>query len=256
MSAANDHPTREDLSAYALGALEADEIRRIQAHLSTCANCRAILSEYQAVADGMMFAVPPQPAPAGLRTRLATQIAVEAAAGAKKALPARPASRPRPALQWLPLALGLAVVVLLAINVALAAQVRALQQQQQALLRLIHNDQEVLALVSQPGMRAVEINGSQGAGNLIIGQDGKTAVLFLQKLPELDANHTYQVWLIPSSGNPLSAGLFQAQAGQEVVPVLIRSPQPLSDFALVGITVEPSGGSPLPTTQPILTGSF
>ena len=52
---------RENLSAYALGALEADELRALEAHLQTCDSCRAELGQYRAISDGLLAALPPRP---------------------------------------------------------------------------------------------------------------------------------------------------------------------------------------------------
>jgi anti-sigma-K factor RskA len=80
--------------------------------------------------------------------------------------------------------------------------------------------------------------------------------MVLQGLPELDREHAYQVWLIPASGAPQSAGLFRTQAGQPLTTVTMTSPAPLTDYAAVCISIEPSSGSPAPTTQPILVAKL
>ena len=56
---------REKLSAFALGALDADEVPALEAHLQSCASCRAELEEYRAIGDGLLMALPPRPPSAG-----------------------------------------------------------------------------------------------------------------------------------------------------------------------------------------------
>jgi anti-sigma-K factor RskA len=141
-------------------------------------------------------------------------------------------------------------------DIAQANQIRSLQQMQQSFQRIIHGNQASLAVLTQPGLRIVEFSGSQGAGNLMISQDGKTAALFLQKIPVLDSDHTYQVWLVPTSGSSVSTGTLYVRYGQPYVPHVINSTQPLKDFTLIQITVEPKGGSAQPTTAPILTAKL
>ena len=41
----------DELAAYALGALGADEASRVEAHLGACADCRAELAELRQVSD-------------------------------------------------------------------------------------------------------------------------------------------------------------------------------------------------------------
>lgn len=244
-----NHPSHEDLSAYAIDALDPNEIQPIQLHLRTCAACQQILANYQSIAEGMLFAVPPQAPPPQLRARLARQVAAGRLSRPQPNSTRWPA---RPVFSFARLALGSAFLVLLFVILGLGLQVGALQHQQQALLKLIHDNQSSLALVSLPGIQTHPVTGTQGNGNLVVSPDEKTAVLFLQNMPSLDENHTYQVWLIPSAGAPVSVGLFQTPADQAYVPFLIDSQQPLKTFAAVGVTIEPKNGSKEPTTKPIL----
>jgi anti-sigma factor RsiW len=41
----------DELSGYALGALDADETARVEAHLRECSDCRAELAELRLVTD-------------------------------------------------------------------------------------------------------------------------------------------------------------------------------------------------------------
>jgi anti-sigma-K factor RskA len=89
-------------------------------------------------------------------------------------------------------------------------------------------------------------------GNLVVSADGMDAVLFLRGLAPLDEDHAYQVWLIPASGAPQSAGVFPLEEAEPVVSFLVSSPAPIQDFAALGVTVEPRAGSLAPTTEPIV----
>jgi hypothetical protein len=78
-------------------------------------------------------------------------------------------------------------------------------------------------------------------------------VLLASGLPALDAAHVYQVWLI-GRGGAHSAGLMTAEPAQRM---LVTELPPGTDR--IGITVEPAGGSPGPTTPAVtrisLTGA-
>jgi anti-sigma-K factor RskA len=69
--------------------------------------------------------------------------------------------------------------------------------------------------------------------------------LIVAGLPKLEANQTYQVWLI-NGDKPVSAGLLTVdENGQGVV--IVTSDEAISSFKSLGISVEPQGGSSQPT---------
>jgi len=71
------HPEQDDILAYALGALEAEEARLVGGHLSICSRCRAIVKAYHAVIYLLPYAAPPQTPPARLRWRLLASVAAD-----------------------------------------------------------------------------------------------------------------------------------------------------------------------------------
>lgn len=248
-----NHPSREELTAFAQGDLQTGEAALIEQHLKVCDQCRGMLLvgipqerrafSYQAPGSA--------PLPAETPNSLAE--------GDQAAPPAAPALSFWRKIPWLAVALVLAITagaILGWMNISQASQLRSLQQMQESFQRIIHNNQASLAVMTQPGLRVTEFSGKQGAGNVVFGQDGKSAAIFLQKIAASDSGHTYQVWLVPASGSPQSTGTFNARPGQPYVSYVINSAQPLSQFTSIQITVEPKGGSPQPTTAPILTAKY
>src|SRR5512143_2681017 len=71
----DEHPLlRENIPAYALGALDAEDVRALEAHLQTCEACRAELADYRELSNNLLMTVPPrQPSPA-LRKRLQSHL--------------------------------------------------------------------------------------------------------------------------------------------------------------------------------------
>lgn len=238
---------REALPAYALGALDADEFRALEAHLQTCVDCRTELAEHQAVSEGLLAAVPPRLPSSRLRMRLAARLP-----SAQKVV------RQKPRLAWTfgQAVVAAALVLLLAMNSLSVFQVRALQVQQAELSRRLETEQSAIAMLAYPGTRALAVSGEGVPGSLLLDEDLNTAVLMAWNLPVLPGRQTYQIWLIRAGGDRVSGGLFNAEQGRPYTLATIASPRPLSDFVGIGVTVEPQGGSPAPTGPSVLGGEF
>ena len=76
-------------------------------------------------------------------------------------------------------------------------------------------------------------------------------LLIAENLPALAPERTYQFWLVPKGGAPQPAGLFQSVPGG----LAVHSFEGRFDAAntvAVAVSVEPAGGSPAPTTKPIV----
>ena len=69
------HPHTNDLSAFALGALDADEAQLIRAHLAACPRCRATVKAYYTVVCLLPYAALPHSPPARLRWQLLARVA-------------------------------------------------------------------------------------------------------------------------------------------------------------------------------------
>ena len=68
------------------------------------------------------------------------------------------------------------------------------------------------------------------------------------------ATQTYQLWLVPATGNPISAGIFQpGQAGADSsLTATVPAGTTAKAFA---VTIEPAGGKPQPTGPKVLIGA-
>lgn len=67
---------RENIDAWAIGALEPEEMRAVDVHVSTCADCRALADEAAAAAASLAMAVPLHGASAALKSRVMASAAV------------------------------------------------------------------------------------------------------------------------------------------------------------------------------------
>jgi anti-sigma-K factor RskA len=78
-------------------------------------------------------------------------------------------------------------------------------------------------------------------------------IAYATELPMPAADKSYQLWLVPTTGNPISAGVFRPDAlGKSVLSMSsVQSGTTPKAFA---ITLEPLGGKPQPTGSMILVG--
>ncbi|WP_146083729.1 anti-sigma factor domain-containing protein [Rathayibacter sp. AY1C6] len=111
-------------------------------------------------------------------------------------------------------------------------------QQQTALeqIRSAPDAQETTGTVATGEQATLVWSSSLGRSALVVDD--------LAPLPE---DKTYELWYIGSSG-PVAAGTFDGGEGSTVAPL----EGSLTEGGVVAVTVEDAGGSPTPTTDPIL----
>jgi anti-sigma-K factor RskA len=238
-------PFRENIPAYALGALDAEDAAALEAHLQTCASCRDELAAYRAVSENVLMTLPPQNPSATLRRRLQSQLP-----SAQKAV------RARLHFSFSRVAMGIAIVLLLALNVFSISQVRALQSQKAQLINQIQNGQMALAMLSYPHTQSFPIKEKNVMGSLLLDKEYNNAVLILRGLPAISDNQTYEIWLISPNQKRTSAGLLRPQANLPFISEPVSSTQDLANFVGVGMTIEPAGGSDHPTGLQIFRIDF
>jgi anti-sigma-K factor RskA len=232
-----EHQTIIDLiPAYALRSLDADDADQVAHHLVGCADCRAELAAFEAVVDVLPLAAPEVEPAAALKERLMNRI--QTAPGGGTAVLPSPLSwteRFSAAIsdfftgpRWRPAAV-FALLVLLIGSFFIWRQLNLPPSQ----------------FVLTPTEAAP---GAQGVIELV--GNGRQATLTVNDLPQLDPDNQYQLWLI-KDGQRISGGVFSVNANgwQKLT---IDTPQPLSDYAAFGVTIEPAGGSPGPTGERVL----
>ena len=238
-------PFRENIPAYALGALDAEEAATLESHLRTCESCRDELDAYRVTSDNLLMGSPPKYPSAALRRQL------------QRRLPsAQKTARPRLNWSFGRATMGIAIVLLLALNVFSISQVRALQRQQAQLMNQMQNGQMALAMLSYSNTQTFPINEEKARGSLLLDKEYNNAVLILRGLPAIPENQTYQIWLIAPNEDRVSAGLLRPQTDQPFIAEPIHSTQDLANFVGVGMTVEPAGGSDHPTGMQIFRIGF
>jgi anti-sigma-K factor RskA len=243
----------EDLVLYALGSLERDERLALEKHLEECAGCRRELDLLRGDMSLLALSVDGRVPPAHSRQRLMRAIARE--------------NRPRSVStrHWLTVvpwfaaaALAILAFVVWRSNVGLREVVSSLRQHsadQQAQLEKARS--VVTTLTSTDAMRVTLVAAKtppQPQGKAFYVRDLSSLVLIATNLPSLPAGKAYELWLIPTSGAPLPAGVFRPDAHGSAT--VLNPPLPRGvEAKTFAITVEPEQGSSAPTSQPVMLGS-
>jgi hypothetical protein len=178
------------------------------------------------------------------------------------------AARPRRRFRF-PSRLSLAVSVLaaglvlsLAANVWLTFRLQVPRTQQgtlgQDVQRQLALQREAVTLLTAPEARPVPLRSdkadSRARGFLLLQPDDLHAVLIVQNLPPLPQDRAYQIWLGWGDGQRDNGGVFRVDE-QGFGLVSITAPRPLATYQRVGITEEPAGGSPGPTSPRVIGGT-
>ena len=228
----NCETANELAAAYVLGALEPAEARAFEEHIDGCARHDADIAAHQRVARGLAQAVEPVAPPAGLRGRILTAAELERPTTRRKDDPiAFPASRaqrngPRFSISWaFAAAFGVIALGLAIWNVT-----------------LLGDDEQ-----DPGGAEQYVFTGTGGAGEVTRVPGSSIVVVELRGLENLAADQDYQVWAI-AGGEPQSLGLLRVQDGAAIL-----AGEAQGSIEAVAITIEPAGGSPSPTSDPILT---
>ena len=226
------------IPAYALEALEPDEKLQVEALLKSDAEAQQILAEYQDITTNLILATPARRAPAHLQDDLRKRLAANRPVQAVPSV-SRPSQRRRPSI-WLPL---LAAAAIIAIVFG-------------AIAYLNRNPAERLynQIKAMPGYKTMPIPGPDGTtptGEMVASPDGSQAVIRMTRLPALQSDRTFQLWLIDDSGAH-SGGLFPFTQSDSIYYVAVPLAKNVLDYKAFGVSVEPRGGSEAPSTTPIV----
>jgi anti-sigma-K factor RskA len=265
MSEVNGHPTREEeFDLYALGALEGDEKQTLEAHLAGCAACAEKLAQGRGRIALLALAAPAMQPSARVKERLMRQIHAEG--GGVLSTRGRAGGGERSGggavARWWAMALAPAFVVaalaaiflwsentrldreLVKLHTTMESQQQALDRERQMSELLRARNTMLVTLQAQPGT-------PQSSGRVLYNAElGKLmADTQMQPAPE---NKTYQLWLVPKQGAPISAGVFNA-SGDGHTAWIATMPKDVAALAFA-VTIEPAGGMPHPTGPKVLVG--
>jgi anti-sigma-K factor RskA len=248
----------EELALYALGCLEGDEKTSLEKHLEECASCRRELEQLRGDAALLALSASGPKPPARAQTRLMDAIAQEPPG--QKAENRRPRPQRWAALGW---AAAAAMIVVVAVlwnqNVRLQSSVTVLQGlSEQQRLELGQARRVVNTLMAQDAMHIDVMPVGQKAlppqGKAIYSRQQNGLIFVASNLLPLPAQKAYELWIIPTQGAPIPAGVFKpdAHGGAMVINPPIPAGVEAKAFA---ITIEPEQGSTTPTMPIVMLGA-
>jgi anti-sigma-K factor RskA len=225
----SNHEEIKDLvAAYVLGAVGREEIPLVRAHILSCDECMAEADRLADTAATLALDVEDVP--------LGRDFADRVVAAAREGTPTETAPVGVMRRRWrsLPALAAAAMMLVVAVMGATLLDTRA---------ELQRNEQAIAALLRAG--EGMDLKGTGATAKLVPAGSGSYFVV--AGLHEAPQNHTYQLWLL-RDGAPTSVTTFDVENGL----TLVATDRELEGFDAAAVTVEPEGGSPAPTSDPIL----
>ena len=225
--------------AYALGALSEEERREVEEYLGTHPELRTEVEDLRSVANLLAFSPREYEPSPKLRRDLMNRISSSPGA--------TPAAGPstRQAGLWRLFGPGglAAAVVLTLVATGMFTWNASLQEENQALQGELQ------------GQRTYALEGTGAAQEVrgeVVRLGNDRAVLVADDLPSPPEGKTYEAWILRDDV-PEPAGLFEPnETGSAAAPI----EGSIEDADVVAVTVEPSGGSSSPTSDPLMSANI
>lgn len=229
------HPSRDDLTAYALGALEPGEERDVAAHADGCERCSAELRRLAPAVGVLAESVEQREPPPELRERLMSVVGEEAAAASPARAEGAGRARERRGFGWLLLrpAAGFAAV---AIAVAGVGGYLLAQDDGRG---------------AEPKSFELSSSNLPGAGGTLVVEDDQ-ATMQVHGMPRLPKGAVYQVWVADGEAVSPSAAFVPRDDGTATAAV----PEAAQGADVVMVTREPRPGKLSPTLPTVMTAEL
>jgi anti-sigma-K factor RskA len=240
---------------YALDALEPAERARFERHLASCDACAAEVRGLSEDAVRLAWSTA-APAPAAMRDRVLAAVRATPQEPAHEHTPQLPphvwGTQPPPARfraprerrpLFVPFATATAAAALVVASL-FAVQANRTQDRLDAERT---QSREIAHVLAAPDARATAGKDNQGRNiSVVASASEEQAIVTLSGYGTLPGGRVHQLWLMRPGTQPRSLGLFESGDTPLIATGLDKSATSLA------VTVEPSGGSPQPTSQPVV----
>jgi anti-sigma-K factor RskA len=229
----------EKSEIYATGALDGEELKAFEAHLSAgCSICEAYLRETRETLMVLHRTLAPMTPSPSIKPRLLDEIASEKVA---------PLVRPRTGLRrWQVMVGTLAASIVAAVITGVFVQKHYEPR--------LTSYTAVIDLLRDPATRDLRLAGvgptPQAKGRFLWNESGEGYV-FATDLPAAPAGKMYAVWTIVAQASPRYVGTIRTdEKGEGTLHINSpRSEKPVETFA---VTLEPEGSTDAPTGPMVL----
>jgi anti-sigma-K factor RskA len=243
----------DDLALLALGALQDEERIALEKHLEECAACRRELAQLHGDMALLALSTAGPTPPRRARERLLKAVAQE------------PRVRAAARRSWWVFVPWFVAAAFVLVGVffwrqsdRLAQRVAALQNESVEQRTQIEQAREVvLTLTSTDALRVTLVaaqTSPQPQGKAIYVRDRSSLIFLATNMPALPAQKAYELWLIPTTGTPIPAGVFKPDAHGSATVIEPRLPAKV-EARTFAITVEPEQGSLTPTMPIVMMGA-
>jgi len=220
----------EDAAPFVLGALTDEEHAAFLMHLESCAICRDEVAALETVASALPAAVPQLSAPDELKHRVMATVRSEAPLrGGAEPASRRPGPRARRPI-WRGALAGVGALAAVAIAIVL-----------------------VVSGGSGGSTRVIRAQVTAPGASVSVSLSGGHAQLELARMPQSPPNHVYEVWIKRAGAPQPTDALFTVSSnGSATVGV----PGSVSGVKQILVTAEPTGGSRVPTSTPVIVANL
>lgn len=247
----------DDLALYALNALTGEDRARVDEHVQTCAACRLELEQLRG--DTALLALSASGARPPQRTR---QRLLDAVAKESRTAGLAPASARHSWWGVLGWAAAAAVVVFAASlwkeNATLRETLASASSRAAESTRQLEELRKIAAPIIEPEAQRVTLVAAkappQPQGKAFYLRNRSSLVFLANNMPPLPSQKAYELWLIPTQGAPIPAGVFKPDARGNAS--VVNPPLPAGAVAKAfAITVENQAGSATPTMPIVMMGA-
>ena len=233
---------------FVLGVLESEESVEIESHLArNCPECQAGVRK--ALAVGALFGTLPElvePSPR-LRRRVLASVGIE----------------PKGSRVWLGVLAALTACLFAGVIVLGLESERRSQELSEARTQLRQRTsdlaklQTAMQILDQPETEQVVFGKGQPVpprGRIFVNAQ-RGMLLLASHLPAAPSGKLYELWLLPKTGAPIPAGLFQADAQGNAL-YLRNEPVDVAATKALAVTLEPESGSAAPTSAVVFSAAL
>jgi anti-sigma-K factor RskA len=269
------HIRAEELELYTLGALPEEEAAAFKAHVAGCGECAMKLAQAHGSAALLAFAAK-QEKPAGtIKAELMARIRARSESEERLAWPrqsntqvpigeqetTKERAKTRRGWNWM-LAPPALVLILVSFDLAwqnrkLAAELAKEKQASETVARQAEEIAKLVRVLAAPDTLTVKLAGTGAASNGIgvVKYNARLGlVAYSAELPPPPAGKSYQVWLVPAKGAPISAGLVRTngRATGSLWSVEVPASTVAKGFV---VTIEAADGAAEPRGPKVLAGA-